>query len=195
MHGSNDLVKMGVGLLITVIVITAAISITNKGKSIFNQGNDGLTSAVANLSSTQYDLYDGSRLLGSEVISLINTTVRDKNIEILVCTKDGKNYVYNTNGITIFGATNGVLVFDESSNNFLTGLVVTDATGKSFQSGDAKVSTAPYGTDTSSLITSSGYNTSVDMLTSGYISSSSFFSSSIQKDVNGSVRRITCVQQ
>lgn len=193
-----EIIGAAVGILIFVIVLSINLSTVNTGKDAYNTGNDALTSSLSKLSSTEYDMYEGTTQLGTSVIRLINSTIRDEDIEILVCTKDGSNYVYNTKGVEPFGTTKSSTVYktitDESSSSFLTNMVATDACGNAFDS-VATVSLAPRGTTDTDLLNSAGYNTRASLTTSGYISTSASFSCSVQRDINGTVRRITCVQE
>lgn len=226
----TDIIIMAVVILIVVFVITKAYSILSVGKDASNKAADDLTNSMAKFSTSQYDVYDGTIQSGRSVIDEINYTFSDNTIEILVCTKDGVNYVYNKANTPIFGAlksfstTGGedsgsgsldsyddatntsacYLVTNPNNNQFLSGIPQSDAVGKAFSCIDAarQTSTATVqkatiysATNITGVCTSSGYNASLGISSKGFISTSATFKGSVQRDVNGDVRRITFVQQ
>lgn len=233
MSNALKIVLGAVGVIVAVILITYIMNLVNTGKDTFNKGTDGLASSLSQLDSSQYAAYDGGVSTGTLIKQLINQTFSDGNIEILVCTADGYNLVYNTNGYAIFGAattaTNAssdgssltyddatgcsarYLVFAQNATQLLSNLPQYDAKGKPFEAQTGQNTTAVVHKAPSSvaeatslfgsgdgytyLELATGYNSAAKMLNPGYISDSAHFNSSIQKDINGDVRRITFVQR
>ena len=106
-----------------------------------------------------------------------------------MCCKDGSNYVYNS--VNVGKATATVL-----SLSSLTGMPTYDASGKAFAVEDAtEGSAAVIAGAPSTLMCSTGYDVSADVNTTGYISRTATFVCSVQKDINGNVRRLTYVQK
>ena len=224
-----DIIMIAVAILIVVVVITKVYGVMSIGKDAANKGTDSLTNGIAKFATSQYDVYDNTMQTGRSVIDEINYTFSDDTVEVLVCTKDGANYVYNKANTPIFGAlksysstggsdssSGSVDVYDDASNTgkcylvtnsknnqYLTGIPQSDAMGKSFNCADAgqdktaTVKKAPIlsATEPNGTCTSSGYNSSLVMSSLGYISTSATFKGTVQKDINGDVRRVTFVQQ
>lgn len=228
MSAVEKIIIFAVGLIFVVIFISNASNTMNTGKDAANSGNDSLTQTVSSISASQYDVYNGSTQTGQSVIKLINSTFTTDSVEILVCTKDGCNYVYNKANTPIFGAitqfsntggnasTSGqtdpydtasntqkcYLVTNTENNQFLSNIAQYDAKGRAFdcisgnQGAVATVQKVPVTTNSSkTTCTASGYNSAAPMTASGFISTSAYFTGSVQKDINGDVRRVTFVQK
>ena len=186
---ATKLLIIGVSVLVVVIIIGVVVNLTSEGKDSFNTGNDQLVDQAASLSTGKYDIYDNSIQAGDGVIRMINETFGEVNIEVLVCTKDGNNYIYNKP----LTKADGKLIDSDS----LDGMPTYDATGKPFSKADAGTgkTTASITKASDKLMCSTGYDSSADVSTAGYISTTSTYTCTVQKDVNGNVRRLTFVQK
>lgn len=183
------LVQIGAAVLVTVLLIGVIVTVASEGKDTFSTGNDQLVDQTSSLSTGKYDINNNSVQAGGSVIQMINSTFREENLEVLVCTKDGNNYVYNS---VLLDAKGKII-----STDSLTGMPTYDATGKPFNKADAGTgkSVAAITKASDKLMCSTGYDSSADVSTAGYIASTSIFNCTVQKDVNGNVRRLTYVQK
>lgn len=228
---ASEGLSIGAKLLICVFIVSVMFAIYKAGSNMTNKG----LSQAADLTATANDIdkqkYEGMTITGDQVQQVISDYWEEPTCEIVVCTLDGVNAVYNKE------STDGTYAvpFQET----LTGMPSTDCKGRAFAndltvskipsdltakatsvendnlkdkttynvadvaniSGNAIIIDAarlvqnPTGTTHTILATPNGYNTGATMGSGGYISTTSNFLGSIQKDANGTIRRITFVQK
>lgn len=215
MSNATKLILGALALIITAILVSYTMKVANTGKDLFDRGQAQLSDSLESLPSSQYATLDGSVQTGSEVIRVINSTIHDDSIEVLVCTADGQNFVYNRAGKAIYGTTDAdgdnyssefVTVLDTTAGNYLSGQAQYDAQGKAFAGGgtgtQAKIRRATRSghvlsgeSDNSFTCIDSGYNSSVPMDSLGYIAANASFDCTMQADLNGETRRLTFVQR
>lgn len=177
------------GILVVVVVVAIVMRVVNSGKSTFASANDELTNAMGQMSSSVYDVYDGTSFSGSSVIDAINNSWEDTNVQVVVSTA---NPVDRTQAVNlIYDKTLCVETGGEIYAGELTNLPAADyATETTWDSIDVAHSS---GDDATCY--EAGYYVNPDQGIPGYISDSSTFKGSVQKDVNGVVRRITFIQR
>lgn len=220
MEESNKFITVAVGLLVTIGLCTAVFFIYRNGSTMIKKGTSQLGNLTADLDDTDKQIYDGMTMLGSDVISAINKYWDDDTCEVVVCTKDGVNAAYNYGSnvampfdedFTGMPTTDAVgLVFSGKAAEDRSGLgdgQMADAVAAEGRSaGHAKICNAlatissnisdgAGGTTSVPLATQTGYNATISMGASGFISGNSQFVGSVQKDANGNIRRITFVQK
>lgn len=221
MSNVTKLIMLAIGVLITSVVVSYAISVQQTGKDTMNTGTDQLGESISALSNSKYDVYEGTSQVGKSVVRILNDVYNDPNIEVLVCTKDGYNFVYNTAATPIFGAStsnagaNGTASYDTASNygalylvcnpndnQLLTNLPQYDAKGLPFTGTSGTIAVVQKAPVTGHVIgtsnpvaTVNGYNSTVEKTDPGYISMSSYYSCSVQYDINNEPRRITFIQR
>lgn len=190
---ATKLVLIAVGVIAVVIIVAAIFAIVNTGKETFNSNNDQLVDQLAGASTGKYDILDGAKQSGDGVIRVIDQTFAEREIEVLVCEKDGTNFVYNKRNLGATGNAYAVPLEELKS-----GVPTTDACGNQFivsTASDGKITTkviiqgAP-----AVLMCNNGYDSTAPVSTPGYIATTSSYTGSVQKDVNGNVRRITFIQ-
>lgn len=98
------IVEFAVVVILFVILVNQAMTYYGIGKDANKKGSEGLASALEQLDSSTFDTYDGMTVNGNIVRQLINQTFSNANVEVLVCTSDGNNLVYNLENSPIFGA-------------------------------------------------------------------------------------------
>lgn len=92
---------------IVVICVLCAVGfkLANEGKSAINSGTRKYNEMASNQDSTELAVYDGSTILGNELVNLIKRTIdSDKYLAIYVRTKTSSisyNYTYNSTENTI----------------------------------------------------------------------------------------------
>ena len=235
--GAEDGIHIGAVLIIAVMIVSIIFAIYKAGAGFSNKGLSQAANLAKNFDDVEKQKYAGMTLTGDSVIQVIQDFWEDTTCEVVVCTLDGVNAVYNKE------STDGTykVPFDE----VLTGMPITDSKGRSFPTDisikntsklaatsfvneDAKATTkgvtynvtdvANYNitdghstgpaiiVDAAQLVQNpdgthvvlgakSGYNNAATLGSGGYISTSSSFEGSIQKDANGKIRRITFVQK
>lgn len=230
-------IMIGVGLIITVLVASAMFMIYKSGNNLTNKGLSQVTDLTKNFDDIDKQKYDKMSLTGDSVLQVIQDYWDDPTCEVVVCTLDGINAVYNKE------STDGT--YTVPFNETLTGMPTADAKGRAFASDlsgqDTSHLTAVSGVTNDALAsdknklfdvsavanvnitngaasgnamivdaarlvqnpsstklilaTANGYNASAAVGSGGYISSTSAFTGSVQKDANGAIRRITFVQK
>lgn len=238
--GAESGIKMGVAIIGAVMLATAIMLIVNQSMGLINKGLSQSADLVSSFDDIDKQKYDGMTVLGSDVVTVISQYWDDPSCEIVVCTLDGINAVYNKE------STDGT--YSVPFNEIFSGMPTADCKGRLFPS-DATISdvsaltsyqSSVSNTDTQGgplrgitydvskiashnitdstasgnavivdaaaliqnpggtnliLATPNGYNNMAPIGSGGYISSSSAFTGSVQKDANGSIRRITFVQR
>lgn len=227
-------ILIGVSVVVAVMIAFAILSIFKQGNGFINKG----LSQAADLSSKFNDIdkqkYDGMSCMGDSVIDVIRDYWDDPTCEVVVCTLDGVNAVYNQE------STDGT--YQVPFNEVLTGMPTADCKGRTFPT-DTAINNIPAGITQSTyqnpdtatgitydvsqisqanidangnpgaafiinaaqlvqnptgaasvLATKTGYNVTSAVGSGGYISSTATFVGSVQKDINGAIRRITFVQ-
>lgn len=202
--------NIGTVILIVVAIIGTVFMIYKLGMFYVSKGTSQISSTLSGFDDSSKQVYDGMSVSGNEVISVINNYWKDEDMQIMVCTKDGADYVYTTMDETLRW-------LDPDDDDALVGYPVQDANGYYFNTPEtggsgtkAKicvVSDKPTETDYTAgsqtgnrsgdykkLRTKAGYNDSVAPGTLGYISKSGNYTGSVQKDSTGAVKQITFVQ-
>lgn len=114
-----------IGAVILVLFIALGISTGSTGKSITEMGTSQVKEAAEDKISLLKAKYDGNSVIGSELVSLIEETIEDKDIlSIIVRTLDGSrtdyNYVYDatTEAIKETNATKAITE-SKSQNSYI----------------------------------------------------------------------------
>lgn len=226
--GASEGLSIGAKLLICVFIVTVMFTIYKVGTNMTNKGLSQAADVTANANDIDKQKYEGMTITGDQVMQVISDYWEEPTCEIVVCTLDGVNAVYNkestdgTYAVPFQEALTGMPSADCKGRAFANDLTIsqlpTSVAASSYQndnlgdkktynvadianiSGNAIIVDAarlvqnPGGTNTI-LATPNGYNTGASMGSGGYISTTSNFLGSIQKDANGTIRRITFVQK
>lgn len=232
--GAEEGLSTGVKLIIIVLLCGVMLLIWKAGSSLINNGLGQANNLTKEFSDVDKQKYEKLTLTGDSVISAITTYWEDPTCEIVVCTLDGINAVYNmksTDGsysVPFTDDIGGMPAADAKGRVFPTDATISsladftkatpkDSTkfpgdvydasvvGAHVVSGNpspnavivdaAKIIQNP-GTDAEKVLaTDKGYNALVSVGSGGYISNTSTFVGSVQKDANGVIRRITFVQK
>lgn len=178
------------GLVLAVAFIGAGFATYNNSNDTYKQSTQQISNLNSEFTDADKSIYDGVTETGSAVIRVISKFWEDDTVEVLVCTVDGKDLIYSKRAydMAVGNAASGSYV----TPTLVSGLPATDCNGKSFDSEssdkvDLKIAV--------STAYSGGYNKSLTAATAGYISDTASFEGSVQRDQNGTIRRITFVQQ
>lgn len=235
--GAEKGISIGAALIITVMIVGILFAIYGVGTVFSNKGLSQAAHLSKNFDDVEKQKYAGMTLTGDSVVQVIQDFWEDPTCEVVVCTLDGVNAVYNkesTDGtykVPFDEALTGMPTTDSKGRSFPTDISIKDTSklaATSFVNEDAKATTKgvtynvtdvanynitdgnPVGpaiiVDAAQLVQNpdgthvvlgakSGYNNASTLGSGGYISTSSSFEGSIQKDANGKIRRITFVQK
>lgn len=235
--GAEKGISVGAALIITVMIVGILFAIYGVGTVFSNKGLSQAAHLSKNFDDVEKQKYAGMTLTGDSVVQVIQDFWEDPTCEVVVCTLDGVNAVYNkesTDGtykVPFDEALTGMPTIDSKGRSFPTDISIKDTSklaATSFVNEDAKATTKgvtynvtdvanynitdgnPVGpaiiVDAAQLVQNpdgthvvlgakSGYNNASTLGSGGYISTSSSFEGSIQKDANGKIRRITFVQK
>lgn len=240
--GAEDAIKIGVAVVIVVMIAGAMLAIYKQGNGFINKGLSQATDLSSKFNDIDKQKYDGMSCMGDSVVDVIRDYWEDPTCEIVVCTLDGVNAVYNKE------STDGT--YQVPFNEVLTGMPTADCKGRIFPT-DITINNVPTGMELSTdqnpntekgtekgtetdvpydvskisqaniddkgtpgaafivdaakvvqnskvaasvLATKTGYNATLAVGSGGYISNTATFVGSVQKDINGAIRRITFVQ-
>ena len=121
---ASEGLSIGAKLLICVFIVSVMFAIYKAGSNMTNKG----LSQAADLTATANDIdkqkYEGMTITGDQVQQVISDYWEEPTCEIVVCTLDGVNAVYNKE------STDGTYAvpFQET----LTGMPSTDCKGRAF---------------------------------------------------------------
>lgn len=85
MDNAQKAIMIGVGLFITIIIISAVLLITNIGTGMVNSSREQLSGISKGLQNQVTSAYDGKTMTGSEVIAAF-TMYESSEMSIVVCT-------------------------------------------------------------------------------------------------------------
>lgn len=190
-------ILLGVGALITAVIVGSVVYFNNMGSELNSDASSSLQNSISDLSDTDKALYDGTTMSGDQVISAISKFNDDPQCYVIVCTKN--------NGTADWRAY-GDILREESNKAEVQTLIATcvgfptkDANGvpvgaEGIDSKGVAEALAP-NVEASMNRETGGYDATTESAAAWYIAPSASFKSSLQKDENNAVRFITFVQQ
>ncbi len=130
-NNQNTFIKIAIGVLLTVALITAVMLLFNKAKPTVDKASGQLDTITKQMETLEFQAYDGTTVSGSEVISSINTKASN-NITITVKTNNnsaGKSYTSASYNITNVSDSNYIeptgkfsATIDKTANETITGV-------------------------------------------------------------------------
>ena len=92
----KDALKFAVGIILTIAFLSIVIVLTNKGLSAAKNAEKQYDNMIASTTS-EYAIYDGTTVTGSQVVTAINTLRSELNIVVKTRANDaGKTYNAST---------------------------------------------------------------------------------------------------
>lgn len=203
MENSMDALKLAVAAIIVAVVIGVAFQYVKKGTNLNNQASSTLDSALAGLSNSDKQMYDGTSMTGSDVIDCINK-FKDTDVYVVVNTRDGVAYIYNNLFDPATADASTITEDVKEANALLWELggwpinywgsdLQSHAIGQKLPDGADASTTVRFGSLTNAP--RGGYDATSTSGTPGYLSPNANFVSSIQIDANNDVRAITFIQK
>ena len=93
--GAEKAIGVAVGLLIIVLISGSMFAIYKQGGGMTNKGLSEAAKLSAKFNDVDKQKYDGMTLTGDAVLQVISDYWDDSTCEVVVCTLDGINAVYN----------------------------------------------------------------------------------------------------
>jgi len=84
MDNAQKAIMIGVGLFITIIIISAVLLITNLGTGLINNAQSQLSNISAAVQSQITSSYDGKTMTGSDVISAVQLYQNSEDVSIRI---------------------------------------------------------------------------------------------------------------
>ena len=104
MDNAQKAIMIGVGLFITIIIISAVLLIVNLGTGLVDDATSELGTMSTTLQSQILQTYDGKIISGTQVRAATNQYANDKALCVVVFDKDGN--VTGQTGYAALSATN-----------------------------------------------------------------------------------------
>ena len=93
MDNAQKAIMIGVGLFITIIIISAVLLITNLGTGMVNNARTELGTMSTALQSQILDAYDGATMSGSELLAALRQYATSTTVSVIVTNGTDKIYV------------------------------------------------------------------------------------------------------
>ena len=88
MDNAQKAIMIGVGLFITIIIISAVLLIVNLGTGLVDDATAELGSMATTLQTQILQTYDGKVVSGTQVKAATNQYANDASLCIVLCTKE-----------------------------------------------------------------------------------------------------------
>lgn len=137
MDNAQKAIMIGVGLFITIIIISAVLLITNLGTGLMNDASSELGSISGVLRSQILDNYDGKTKTGSEMLAAVRQYANSDSVAI-VLTQGGETYHIGAGVITL---PSGELSYKAGG---ITGGSIAEGTTKSYSEMADKIPAQKY---------------------------------------------------
>ncbi|HAA25093.1 MAG TPA: hypothetical protein DCE11_03085 [Ruminiclostridium sp.] len=102
MENSLKAIIIGAGVVITMIVVSIGFLLMRSGQSTAQNAINRLDQISSEMSESQYTMYDGMEIRGSEVVNVLRK-YKDEYIGIYVKTKKSTNGVWYVYDVTLSG--------------------------------------------------------------------------------------------
>ena len=112
MDNAQKAIMIGVGLFITIIIISAVLLIVNLGTGLVDDATSELGTMSTSLQNQILQSYDGKIISGTQVRAATNQYANDKALCVVVFDKDG-----NVTGQTGYAALNKTNVIENIKDN------------------------------------------------------------------------------
>ena len=122
MDNAQKAIMIGVGLFITIIIISAVLLITNLGTGLINDAQSQLSNISSAVQSQITSSYDGKTMTGNDVISAVQQYQNSNDISVRIVVANGTQFQTGKYAVTLEEAeykspkAGGVTVNPGSSN-------------------------------------------------------------------------------
>lgn len=92
MDNAQKAIMIGVGLFITIIIISSVLLITNIGTNLINNAQNQLSNISATLQQNLTQTYDGRTMTGNDVIAAVQTYQNSNDVSIRIVVSGSKQF-------------------------------------------------------------------------------------------------------
>lgn len=92
MDNAQKAIMIGVGLFITIIIISAVLLITNLGTGLINNAQGQLSNISSAVQSQITSSYDGKTMTGNDVISAVQQYQNSNDISVRIVVSESKQF-------------------------------------------------------------------------------------------------------
>lgn len=92
MDNAQKAIMIGVGLFITIIIISAVLLITNLGTGLINNAQSQLSNISVAVQSQITSSYDGKTMTGNDVISAVQLYQNSNDVSVRIVVADDKQF-------------------------------------------------------------------------------------------------------
>jgi len=101
MDNAQKAIMIGVGLFITIIIISAVLLITNLGTGLINDAQSQLSNISSAVQSQITSSYDGKTMTGNDVISAVQQYQNSNDISVRIVVANNKQFQTGKYGVYI----------------------------------------------------------------------------------------------
>ena len=133
MDNAQKAIMIGVGLFITIIIISAVLLIVNLGTGLVDDATDELGAISTNLQASLTEAYDSKQVSGSQVLSAVKNYSTNPSVSVVVYDSTGAVAV-QTGAKAITAVAGGTIGTDRVTGtlaDFGTGTPVITRTARS----------------------------------------------------------------
>lgn len=105
MDNAQKAIMIGVGLFITIIIISAVLLITNLGTGLINNAQGQMSNISTAVQSQITGSYDGKVMTGSDVISAVQLYQNSNDISVRIVVNGDKQYETGKYAVTLVDGT------------------------------------------------------------------------------------------
>lgn len=136
MDNAQKAIMIGVGLFITIIIISAVLLITNLGTDLINNARNQMSSISKSLQNQVTSAFDGKTVTGSEVIAACQQYENSDQLSVKIIVSDNNTFETGKYSVNLVGDTptsaqaGGVAVTYKTSSTDTTTTAYTELNNK-----------------------------------------------------------------
>ena len=135
MDNAQKAIMIGVGLFITIIIISAVLLITNLGTDLINNARNQMSNISKSLQNQVTSAFDGKTVTGSEVIAACQQYENSDQLSVKIIVSSDKSFQTGKYAVNLVGGTipksaqaGGVTVTYKTSDKSKTAYAELDST-------------------------------------------------------------------
>ena len=129
MDNAQKAIMIGVGLFITIIIISVVLLITNLGTGMVDDARDSLGQMTASMQNTLKSTYDNQIVKGADVSALYTQYKNDETFKIVIKASNGTWYGREKASIAVVTGTSYYSYTKDGGSNKGTGIADIMACG------------------------------------------------------------------
>lgn len=104
MDNAQKAIMIGVGLFITIIIISAVLLITNLGTDLINNARNQMSNISKSLQNQVTSAFDGKTVTGSEVIAACQQYENSDQLSVKIIVSDDKSFQTGKYAVNLVGS-------------------------------------------------------------------------------------------